>query len=56
MREIAREEGRHFQAVLEEAMREYIDNRSRQKPRTEVMAHFQASVEQNRRLGEMLAR
>ena len=56
MREVAREEGRHFQAVLEEAMREFIDNRLRQKPRTEVMAHFQASVERNRRLGEMLAR
>ena len=56
MREIARKEGRHFQAVLEEAMREYIENRAREKPRAEVMAHFQASVERNRRLGEMLAR
>ena len=56
MREIARKEGRHFQAVLEEAMREYIENRGRQKPRTQVMAHFQASVERNRRLGEMLAK
>ena len=56
MREIARKEGRHFQAVLEEAMREYIDNRNREKPRAEVMAHFQASVERHRRLGEMLAR
>lgn len=55
-REIARKEGRHFQAVLEEAMREYIENRAREKPRAEVMAHFQASVERNRRLGEMLAR
>ena len=56
MREIARKEGRHFQAVLEEAMREYIENRGRQKPRTQVMANFQASVERNRRLGEMLAK
>ncbi|MCY3767571.1 MAG: hypothetical protein OXH06_19305 [Gemmatimonadetes bacterium] len=56
MREIARREGRHFQAVLEEAMREYIDNRTREKPRAEIMAHFQASVERHRRLGEMLAR
>ena len=31
MREIARKEGRHFQAVLEEAMREYIENRARGK-------------------------
>ncbi len=56
MREIARMEGRHFQVVLEEAMREYIDNRTREKPRAEIMAHFQASVERHRRLGEMLAR
>ncbi|MDE2999932.1 MAG: hypothetical protein OXU79_12720 [Gemmatimonadota bacterium] len=56
MWEIARKEGRHFQAVLEEAMREYIENRNREKPRAQVMAHFQASVERNRRLGEMLAR
>ena len=56
MREIARKEGRHFQAVLEEAMRDYIDNRTRVKPRAEIMAHFQASVERHRRLGEMLAR
>ena len=55
MREIARKEGRHFQAVLEEAMREYIDNRTRETPRAEIMAHFQASVERHRRLGEMLA-
>lgn len=56
MREIARKEGRHFQAVLEEAMREYINNRNREKPRAEIMAHFHASVERHRRLGEMLAR
>ncbi len=55
-RKIARNEGRHFQAVLEEAMQEYIDNRTREKPRAQVMAHFQASIERNRRLGEMLAR
>ena len=56
MREIARREGRHFQAVLEDALREYIDNRSREKPRSSVMAHFQTSVERNRRLGELLAK
>ena len=56
VREIARKEGRHFQAVLEDALREYIENRAQAKPRTSVMAHFQASVERNRRLGEMLAK
>ena len=56
VREIARKEGRHFQAVLEEAMREYIENRAQGKPRAPVMAHFQTSVEKNRRLGKMLAK
>ena len=55
MREIARQEGRQFQAVMEDAMQEYIVNRSRQTPRPEVMAHFRASVERNRRLYELLA-
>ena len=54
MREVARNEGRHFQAVLEDAMREYLDNKARQKVRPEVMAHFHASLERNRRLYELL--
>ena len=56
IRDIARKDGRHFQAVLEDALREYIENRSRESPRAAVMAHFQASVEKNRRLGELLAK
>lgn len=56
MREIARREGRQFQAVLDDALREYIENRSREKPRSSVMAHFRTSVERNRRLGELLAK
>ncbi|MDE0077498.1 MAG: hypothetical protein OXO50_08265 [Caldilineaceae bacterium] len=56
LREIARGEGRHFQAVLQEAMEEYIANRNQETPRAEVMAHFRASVERNRLLGELLAR
>ncbi len=55
IREIARKEGRHFQAVLEDAMQEYIESRKQQKVRPEVMAHFRASVERNRRLYELLA-
>ena len=55
MREIARSDGRHFQAVLEDAMRQYLDNRAQQKVRPEVMAHFRASLEKNRRLYELLA-
>ena len=55
MREIARSDGRHFQAVLEEAMRDYIEGRTQNKVRPEMMAHFRASLERNRRLGELLA-
>ena len=54
MRAIAKHEGRHFQSVLEDAMRNYIESRTR-GVRPEVMAHFRASLERNRRLGELLA-
>ncbi len=43
-------------AVLEQAVREYVERKRRATPRAQVMAHFQASVEKNRRLGELLAR
>ena len=56
LREIARKEGRQFQVVLEEAIGRYLEDRDREKPRASVIAHFQASVERNRRLGELLAR
>ena len=55
MREIARNDGRQFQTVVEDAFRQYIESRSQKKVRPEVMAHFWASVEKNRRLGELLA-
>lgn len=55
MRQIARKEGRFFQAVLEDAMRQYVDNRMQSNVRPEVMAHYRASLERNRRLGELLA-
>lgn len=56
MREIARIEGRQLQAVLEDAMNTYIEARRQQNVRPEVMAHFHASLERNRRLGELLAK
>ena len=55
MREIARSEGRHFQAVLEEAMSRYIETKKSETVRPQFMAHFRASLERNRRLGELLA-
>ncbi len=55
MREIARSEGRQFQAVMAEALEAYIADRNRERPQPESMAHFRASVERNRRLMELLA-
>lgn len=55
MRKIAVDDGRQFQAVLEDAFRAYVEARSTRKVRPEVMAHFWASVEKNHRLGELLA-
>ena len=55
LRKVARDEGRHFQAVLEDAMTGYIESRAQQKVRPEVMAHYRASLEKNRRLYELLA-
>ena len=56
MREIALSDGRHLQAVMEDAMRGYIESREQQRVRPNVMAHYRASLERNRRLGELLAR
>ena len=56
LRDIARTEGRHFQAVLEDAMQQYLESRAQGKVRPEVMAHYRASVEKNRRLAELLAK
>jgi hypothetical protein len=55
LREVARQEGRHFQAVLEDAMRLYLEHREAETPRARVLASFRASVERNRRLGKLLA-
>ena len=55
VRKIARDDGRHFQAVLEDALRDYIKSREQQKVRPEVMAHYRASVERNRLLYKLLA-
>ena len=56
LRDIARKEGRHFQAVLEDAMSTYIESRDRERVRPEFMGHFKASLEKNRRLGELLGK
>ena len=56
MREIAQKEGRHFQAVLEDAMSAYIQSKNQERVRPAVMGHFYASLEKNRHLGELLGK
>ena len=55
IREIARKEGRQFQAVLEDAMTSYIESKTQERSLPEVMALYRASVERHRRLYELLA-
>ena len=55
MRQAAQNEGRHFQAVLEDAMKGYLESKTPPKVRPKVMAHARASLERNRRLYELLA-
>lgn len=56
MKQLAQDEGRQFQAILEEAMVYYLEGRKHKKMRSSVLAHFHDSVSKNRRLAELLAR
>jgi len=47
VRAIADEEGRMFQAVVEEALSEWVARKRALTPRAEVIAHLVASLEQN---------
>jgi hypothetical protein len=46
LRRIAEAQGREFQTVLDEALREYIDRRQREHPRRHVMASFSSSLDE----------
>lgn len=46
LRQIAESQGRQFQAVLDEAMRDYIDRQQKGRPRRHVMATFASSLEE----------
>ena len=43
LREIAEVQGRQFQAVLDEALRDYIDRQQKTRPRRHVMESFGSS-------------
>ena len=44
LRKIAQSQGRLFQAVLDEALRDYIDRQRKQRPRRHVIASFASSL------------
>jgi hypothetical protein len=55
VRALAREEGRQFQAVVEEALKEWVERKRSEQPRPEVVAHLKATIERNRELYRRLA-
>ena len=56
MQEIAAREGRQFQAVLGEAMREYLGRKRQQAPRRNVLEAFQDSLKERDELYRSLAK
>lgn len=45
LRQIAAEQGRQFQAVPDEALRDYIDRQQKERPRRHVMACMSSSLD-----------
>ena len=56
LRQIAESQGRQFQAVLDEAMRDYIDRQQKERPRRHVMATFTSSLKEFNSLYRELAK
>lgn len=55
-RAIAAAEGRQFQAVLDEALSDWVARKKGETARPEVIAHLKASIVRHRRLYEELAK
>jgi hypothetical protein len=55
LQEIAAREGRQLQAVLGDAMREYLAHKRHQAPRRNVLEAFQASLKEREELYRSLA-
>ncbi|MGH8211312.1 MAG: hypothetical protein ACREU6_17285 [Steroidobacteraceae bacterium] len=56
LQEIAAHEGRQFQAVLGEALREYLTRKRHQAPRRNVLEAFQESLKERDELYRALAK
>ena len=46
LRQLAETQGRQFQAVLDDALREYIDRQQTTRPRRHVLSAFASSVDE----------
>ena len=55
LREIAEARRVPVDDVVEQVLAAFVENGPRHAPDEEVMAHYRASVERNRHLGELLA-
>jgi hypothetical protein len=55
-RAIAESEGRQLQSVVEEALVDLVEKKTKSKPRSHVMAQYQASLSQFGPLYERLAK
>jgi predicted transcriptional regulator len=56
LRTIAENQGRQFQAVLDEALRDYIDRQQKETPRRNVMTAFASSLDEFDHLYRELAK
>jgi predicted transcriptional regulator len=56
LQDIATREGRQFQAVLGDAMREYLTQKRQQSPRRNVLEAFQESLKEHDELYRLLAK
>lgn len=56
VRALAAAEGRQFQAVLDEALAEWVAKKKGEAPRSEVIGHLKASIARHRKLYEELAK
>lgn len=56
LRQIAESEGRQFQVVLDEALRDYIERKAQGRPRRHVMEAFADSLGEFDRLYRELAK
>lgn len=55
LREIARSEGHDFEAILEDAMRLYVECKTGNEVQSDAIAHFRSGLERNRRFCGLLA-